>query len=147
MTEYTVGWLDAKITEVDALIFKADTAQISLTWEQYKALKDDAEMMMNLLAENVAQSSGRPIEEMYEARALVRRMNYFTATTARHLELYPNPNPKQDEMIRSAFHDSKSDEETTRKLIQFYGYMFANAPRDPNSAAPQKGFFRRLFSR
>jgi hypothetical protein len=131
MTDYTYGWIDAKITETDALIFK-----------------DDAEILMNTLAEGLAKTHNRPVVEMYEARAKVRRSSYLAATVARHSDLFPGPVPEHDEIIRSAFHDSKTDEETALKLAGLYGYMFANQPVEPpQPPPPSKGSLRRLLDR
>jgi hypothetical protein len=110
------------------------------------ALKDDVETLMNTLAEGLAKGNNRSIAEMYEERDKVRRSGRFAAMVARHSELHPDPVPEHDEIFRSAFHDSKDDEETAIKLAGLYGYMFTNQPMEPKLIPiARKGLWQRFF--
>jgi hypothetical protein len=149
MAEYTYSQLHEKITEIDALIFRADTGQISLTWEQYTSLKEDAETLMKLLAEGIAESGGHTYAEAYAARQKVRDLDLIAATTKLHRELHPEANPENDAIVAAAFDESSSKEsrdEAFGKFLAIFEYLFVNAPRPPVEA-PRKGFVRRLFRR
>jgi hypothetical protein len=144
----TLAEISEKITEVDSLIFRADTGQISLTWEQYKSLHEDGETLMNMLAESLAHYNGKTTAEMYEERGKVRRMNRLAATAARHLELHPEPNPAEDAIFAAAFNDkTKTPEQVSKEISAIYAYLFVNQPVEPVVPPPRRGLFGRIFGR
>jgi hypothetical protein len=149
MAEYTFGQLDEKITEIDSLIFRAGTGQISLTLEQYKSLKEDAETLMNLIAKGIAESGGHTFAEAHAARQKVRDLDLIAETAKLHCELHPESNPPNDAIVKAAFDESSSQEardEAYGKFLAMFKYIFVNAPRPP-AEAPRKGFLRTLFRR
>jgi hypothetical protein len=145
MSGTTYEEINERISEIDSLIFRADTGQISLAWEQYASLHEDGETLMKILAEGLALQNGSAMEEMYRERDKVRRMNRLVATAERDLELHPEPNPREDAIIKAACNDkTKTPEQVTREIESVYAYMFANKPVAP---ANRKSLLQRIFRR
>jgi hypothetical protein len=144
MSEYTLGQIHERITEIDSTIFKAETAQITLADDEYRSLKIEVEALMQVLAENLAKETGRTVAEAYADRKKIRDLDWIELTCKRHREIYPEPVPAHDAIIASAFGDEKkSSEQVGEELNRIFGYMFVNHQPKP---IPKKGFFRRLFS-
>jgi hypothetical protein len=142
----TLKEADDRITEIDGEIFKADTAQVSMTWEHYCALKIEADSLMKVLCEELAKEMNRPLDVVVKDRTTVRFLDRLELTCKRHREIYPVPIPAHDEIIKSAFSDaSKPSKDRAAELDSIFGYMFANAPTDPRPPAPRKGLIRRLL--
>jgi hypothetical protein len=148
MSDLTVRDVGERMKEIDLLLFMIDTAQISMSWEEYCALKIEADALMKLLAEELAKEMNRPFEVVIKDLKIARHLDRLEMTIERHKFIYPVPDPAHDAIIKSAFGDStKSDAQVTAELDTVFGYMFANAPTDPNPPVPRKSFFQRLFDK
>jgi len=127
MAEYTLGWISEKISEIDDLIFRADTGQITLTAPQYESLQEDAKSLMNTLAEDMAHRSGKSAAEMYEEREKVRRAIRLAATATRYTELHPEEDPEVDAIFKAM---SSDDVEVAaiaqRRVAELWASIFVN---------------------
>ena len=145
MNGETLGEISEKISEMDSLIFRADTGQVTINWEQYKSLHEDVETLMNMLAQSLAHHNGSSAAAMYEERAKVRRSVRFAASLERFTELHPGPDPTVDAIFRGAFKDQSADAQ--EQLADLIAPMFANKPVPPVPSDVKKGFLRRMFGR
>jgi hypothetical protein len=145
MNGETLGEISEKISEIDSLIFRADTGQITITWEQYKSLHEDVETLMNMLAQSLAQRNGSSAAAMYEERDKVRRSMRLAATVERYCELHPGPDPAVDAIFRVALKDESASAQ--EKLADLMMPMFANKPVPPATADTKRGFLGRMFGR
>src|SRR4051812_15220408 len=93
-----------RILELDDLIFKADTGQASVTWEQYVSLKTEAQALMDALAKSVATYGKCTYEDAYGDRERLRRLNRLSALMQRHCELNPKDAKKEDPLLIKAIH-------------------------------------------
>ena len=79
-----------------------------------------------------------PLEKVFRDREKVRYLDRLELMIMRHKEIFPAPVPAHDAIIKNVFGDSgKSNEEVVADLDNIFGYMFLNAPADPNP--PRKG--------
>jgi|ERR1017187_79192 hypothetical protein len=148
MGELTLGQINERITEIDSVIFKAQTAQIILTDEEYGVLKIEVEALMQVLAEHLAAEMGRPVEQVYADRQKVRDLDWIAMTGNRHKEIFPVPVPAHDAIIASAFGDNtKSREQVAQEINQIFGYMFVNHQSKAKVAPKKKGFLSRILNR
>ena len=147
----TLGEISAKISEIDDLIFRADTGQITLTWAQYKSLHEDGETLMNMLAESLAHYKGTTAAEMYEERDKVRRANRFAATATRYNELHPEEDPEVDAIFKAMSSDDVEVAKTAQhQVAELWATMFVNMPVEPTTPTPippPKSFLQRMFRR
>jgi len=145
----TVKEADDRITELDDLIFKADTGQISVTWQQYLSLKSEVQILMDVLAKSLASTGKHTYEEAYAAREHVRAMNLLPAILQRHCELNPETAQKEDPLLIKAFHSGPNgddiDNEAYEKFLLQFSYLFANAPQPPVEKKPN--LIQRLLGR
>lgn len=145
----TVSEVQERITEIDEIVFKVETGQIPMSWNEYKALEKEADELMVILAQNIAPHKGCTYEEAYEARQKVRHLSRIEATVNRHLELHPEAAKKEDPDLIKAFSggsDTQNIDEASARWAASFEYMFENAPRDPNEKPSGGGFLRRLFT-
>ena len=151
MPELTLGQIHVRIKEIDSALFQAQTAQTSLTDEQYRALAVEVQELMRILSEALAKSSGKSVEDCYAERQTVRNADWLVMTTKRHMETFPEPIPEHDAIIASAFDQTnkKSNEQIAVELNKVYGYMFVNhQPKTEPAPTPpptKKTFLRRLL--
>ena len=59
MPQLTLGQIHERISEIDSTIFQAQTAQITLTDEDYRSLEIEVETLMQILAQVSHQNVGR----------------------------------------------------------------------------------------
>jgi hypothetical protein len=147
MGEFTSGQMNERITEIDSLIFKAQTAQIALTDEEYEALKIEVESLMHVLAEHLSVEMGRPVAEVYADRQKVRDLDWIAMMAEHHKKIFPVPVPAHDAIIAAAFRDKrKSSEQVARELNHLFGYMFVNHQTKTKPILKKKGFLARIFN-
>jgi hypothetical protein len=150
MTRMTLSEANELLTKLDHLIFKADTGQIGVTWNEYTSWKKQAQMLMQDLAHAVAAGGTCTYEEAYEVRKNVRESDRFTATLERHCELNPRTAVRPDSLLAAAFRggvDGKGDPEALRKLMQSYDYLFANGPRPPKDSSRKPSLLKTIVTR
>jgi hypothetical protein len=142
----TVAEVHERILQIDDLLVKADTGQISMGWEAYQALAKEAEALMTVWAKTTSQLNGRSFEEMYELRDKQRIMNRMSAIAERHVKLHPEPNPKNDAIIAAAFegvHDgTKTPKQAINECMSIFAYLVENGPKPL-----RKGFLSKLLRR
>jgi uncharacterized protein YdcH (DUF465 family) len=143
----TLGQANERITELDDLIFKVETGQVPMSWEEYQSLKIEVEALMDVLAQNLSSHTGHTYEQAYEPRQNVRMLEKMGAIMKRHIELHPEDRNKNDPLIIAALHGGKDgrgiDFKAFDQLSKRFDYIFENRPRPP--AGNLKGFLRRLF--
>jgi hypothetical protein len=151
MAGETLREISDKIGEVDSLIFKADTGQITLTWDQYKSLHKDGEALMKMLAESLAHFNGSTAAAMYEERDKVRRSSRFAATVARYAELHPEDDPELNAIFKAAFgDDDRAAKIAQDQLAELWASMFVNKPVEPlptTQPPTRTGLYQRIFRR
>jgi hypothetical protein len=150
MAQLTLGQIHERISEIDETIFQAETAQITLTDEEYGSLKIQVETLMQILAEGIASNSGKTFAQCYADRQKVRDADWIAMTYKRHMQMFPEPVPEHDAVIASAFGDkTKSGKQIAEELNKIYGYMFVNHQPKPVPSPPpaptKRGVLRRLF--
>ena len=142
----TVGEIHERILELDDLLVRADMGQISMEWEEYQALVEEADGLMNLLAKTTSDLNGKSYEEMYTLFAKQRIINRMSAIAERHVELHPESNPKDDAIVAAAFeginNGTKTPEQGMHECMSIFAYLVEDGPKPP-----RVGFFGRLFSR
>jgi hypothetical protein len=150
----TLDEANEELLRLDELLFKAETGQIKMSWDEYRSLQESADALMVAYARGLSESTGRSYEAMYELRMSKRAIDKEMATSKLHLKLHPNfiPTPEQHELLKRAYASEIPSEEATLALEQFnrqvYGYLFVNAPRPTEGAKAQRhrllsGLFRR----
>jgi hypothetical protein len=155
MAEATLGQLDARLIEIDDLLFKADTGQLPIEAVEREKLNGEAEAILTLLSRELGRAHNLDPRVVKEQRQSVRELNYIAALTERDLKLHPEPNPERDRIIAEVFDGLKrrttTGEEAARKLTSIYQYMFAGASmpavKGDAPSAPKEGFLRRLLRR
>ena len=152
MAQLTLGQIHERISEIDSTLFQAQTAQVTLSDEEYGSLKVEAETLMQVLAEHLAPRTGKTVAQCYSDRQRVRDSNWIAMTCKRHMQMFPEAVAEHDAIIASAFGDkTKSDKQVAEELNKIYGYMFVNhqpkpVPQPPPAPAPTKrGVLQRLF--
>jgi len=143
----TYGEVDKTISEIDERLFNAETAQIKVSWEEYSALKLEADALMDVLAKAMSEEDGKSFDECYLLRQKLRAINKLSSMGELHMKLHPEPNPENDAIIASAFggleDGTKTHAEASAEIASIFDYLFANAPHPPEE--PKRGFFRRIF--
>jgi hypothetical protein len=140
----TLGEIHELIIKLDDLVFKAETGQHSVSWDEYQDLKNKADKLVNALARGISEAKGCTFEEAYAQREELRSMARLEAMISRHLELNPESSSKKEPLLIAAFQNR--DNEAFKKYLEQFDYLFDNAPRPP-AEPTRKGIFERLFKR
>lgn len=145
----TVGEVHERITELDALIFKVETGQVSMTWEEYRTLQVEAESLMEVWAQNVSSAKVSTFEKAFELRQKMRTLDRLTAITERHLELHPEDIGKENQNLIATFQSGEDGNqvalEAFKRYVNEFNYLFENCPKPPEEKT--RGLLQRLFRR
>jgi hypothetical protein len=131
MEMMTLGEIDERITELDALIFRAETGQVAMSWQELEAHVVEADVLMNVLAENIAEKTGCTYEEANGPREKLRIVTRMKTVLGRHIELHPEELDRVDPEIQEAF--ATGDVEIFKRIMDRYKYLFVNCPRPPTT--------------
>ncbi len=81
---------------------------------------------------------------MYELRDKQRIINRMSAIAERHVELRPEPNPRNDAILAAAFegvhNGTKTPKQAINECMSIFAYLVENGPKPP-----RKGFLGKLF--
>ena len=129
MAYATLEQIDARLTQIDDLLFKARTGQISISKAERMKLENEADSILETLSNELGRLTEKGADSVREAKQKVRSLNFIAAAIARQLELHPEPNPKRDAMIAEAFApgSSKSNEEVAQLI---FGDIFVDEDAD-----------------
>jgi hypothetical protein len=94
VAEATLRQIDERITEIDSLLFKGITGQIPMIEPKRLSLEAEATELMKILAAAISERGEYDYATAYEEREKVRRSFRIAAITARHVELHPEPDPR-----------------------------------------------------
>jgi hypothetical protein len=75
MATATLGQIEARLSEIDDLLFKGETGQIPLRRGERGRLKDEAQQILEILAKALAPLNNMTAQEVYEMRDKNRSMN------------------------------------------------------------------------
>jgi hypothetical protein len=143
----TLDEASERITELDTLIFKVETGQVPMSWEEYRTLQVEVEALMEGLAKNLSSLKGCSYEEAYEPRQKIRIFSRMGAMANRHLQLHPEACDKEDPLLIAAFHSGDDGNEINyeafERFFEQFSYIFENCPKPPPEKP--KGVFTRLF--
>jgi hypothetical protein len=140
-----------RILELDDMIFKADTGQIRVTWEQYTCLKIETQALMDALAKSIATYGKCTYEEAFAERERLRSVNLLSAIMQLHCELNPEDAKRDDPLLVKALHSGPNGDEIDyeafeRFMVQF-SYLLENAPKPPVEPAKKPSLMQRLLGR
>jgi hypothetical protein len=147
--EMTIDQANERISALDDLIFKADTSQISVTWDEYVVMKIEVEALMEQLAKTMAAPE-HTYEEMYAMRQRIRTLDRLSAIMHRHCDLNPEDakntyDPLLNKALHSGLNGDEIDNEAFARFMHQFDYLFANCPQPPAEKKPS--FMRRLLGR
>lgn len=139
-----------RILELDDLIFKADTGQVKVTWEEYSCLKVEVQALMDALAKSIATYGKCTYEEAYAERERLRSVNLLSAIMQRHCELNPeDAQRKEDPLLIKALHSGPNGDEidydAIEKFMLQFSYLLENAPKPPVEPAKKPSLMQRLL--
>ena len=140
----TLGEIHALIIKLDDRVFKAETGQLPVSWDEYQDLKSRADRLVNVLARGISEARGCTFEEAHAQREELRSMARLEAMISRHLELNPESSDEKEPLLIAAFQNR--DNEAFKKYLEKFDYLFDNAPRPPAEPS-RKGILGRLFKR
>ncbi len=89
MAEATLGQIDARITEIDELVFRGRTGQISMTVAQHNVLQQEVAYLVPILARGLSESGAGDYETVHQARESIRQLKLLSALFGRYTELNP----------------------------------------------------------
>lgn len=143
----TLGEANERITELDDLIFRAETGQAPMSWREYQSLKIEVEALMDVLARNLSAQTGCSYDQAYEPRQNVRTLEKMAAIVMRHLELHPEDRNMQDPLILAALHGGKDgsgvDATLLEQLLTRFKSLFEDGPKPP--ARSSRDIRKRVF--
>ena len=117
MTHATLAQLDARLTEIDDLLVKADLGDLHLVSSERSKLEAEAEGILQLLARAIGELQNLDPSKVYEERNGVRQLGYIAALTNRHQELHPN-DPNAGKIISEAFRGLNDGTKTTQEAAR-----------------------------
>lgn len=126
MTQWTLGSLDGRLTEIDDLLFKDDTGQVAIDPTDRRILEVEAQAILETTSEELGKHWQKDASHFYEMRQKVRNINRVAAMVERHMKLRPEPNPENDKIIESAFKalrdGSKTNDEVAKEIYSIFSY-------------------------
>jgi hypothetical protein len=151
MAEAPLGQIDARLKEIDALLFKADPGQISIGPAKRSKVESEAESILTLLSNGLAKDRKLDPRTVYDMRQNLRQADYIVAVTQRDLELRPEANPERDAIVGAVSKwlddGTKARAGIASELASIYSYMFVEQPKQIKKMdAPQatrRGLLRR----
>ena len=139
----TLGQIDARLTEIDNILLRADVGEVYLGTSERSELEAEAEAILKLLAEELGKRRKIDPREAYEMRNEIRQLNYVAAITERYSQAHPEPNPENDRIIAEAVkgmdNGTKTQEEAGRMIASIYTDMFVPSTREERLIILQRG--------
>jgi hypothetical protein len=117
MAYATLGQLDARLTEIDDLLVKAELGDVHLQPSERSKLEAEAEAILKLLAEELGKRQNLDPAEVYKLRKGVRDLNHIAAVAERHVELHPN-DAEADRTVAEAFQGLKDGTKTKEEAAR-----------------------------
>jgi hypothetical protein len=117
MAYATLGQLDARLTEIDDLLVKAELGDVHLPLSERSKLEAEGEAILKVLAEELGKRQNLDPQEVYKLRKSVRGLNHIAAVAERHVELHPN-DPEADRTIAEACQGLKNGTKTKEEAAR-----------------------------
>jgi hypothetical protein len=150
----TLGELSEGLEKLDAMLFKAETGQAEISWDEYSKLRNSTEELRKEFARQVSTASGKSYEEFYKLSIQRRDIHRLKALYSLHSQLHPDftLSPEQHDLLKKSFDGESTDAEGEQALAdyirQVFGYLLDKGPRPPQEARTNRGgFFKKLFCR
>ena len=150
----TLGELSEGLEKLDAMIFKAETGQAEISWDEYSKLRNPAEELRKELANQVSAASGESYEEFYKLSIQRRDIHRLNALYSLHSQLHPDfiLSPEQHNLLKKSLGGERTDAEGEQALAEYirqvFGYLLDKGPRPPQEMGTNLGgFFKKLFRR
>jgi hypothetical protein len=125
-------------------LFRVETGQKRVTWEQYQALKTKTEELEAFWLRFWEGINGNTHEKEVELHNRTHTLDQMEAMLKRHLELHPGD--QEMELFAAAMSSAKRnnrtiDRELFDRFMQKLIYLFADCPQPPQPS----GLFKRYF--
>jgi hypothetical protein len=88
MAYATLGQLDARLTQIDELLLKAEFGNVNLEPSERSALEVEAEAILKLLAEELGKRQNLDPQAVYETRNKIRQLQHIAAGVEQHVKLH-----------------------------------------------------------
>lgn len=122
----TFGQLDARLTEIDGLLLKADLGEVEINSTERSNLSAEAEAIMDVLARELGERQNIDPKVVYKLRNDIRQLHYIATVGEKHLKAHPEPRPEDDRIIREAFEGLKDGTKTKEEVASAIYSVFAD---------------------
>ena len=135
--------VDERIRQIDDEVFKAETGQLLMSWDEYECRKVEAETLMKVLAESLASLNLCSAKDAYEKRQRIRSLDRIVKALELHCRIHPEA-AKQDDPLLIAMDNAEvgtsEHNEAIERFAAEFDYLFKNAPKPPKRTVREKLF-------
>jgi hypothetical protein len=145
MAYATLGQLDARLTEIDDLLIRADLRDVQLAPSERSKLVAEAEEILNVLAQELGKLQNLDPREVYQQRKSISELRHIAAVTERHVKLHPNDS-EADRVIAEAFQGVENGKKTKDEAAQMIASVIFRDESPVSTATKPEGSFARWFN-
>jgi hypothetical protein len=143
MAQATIGQIDARLTEIDDVLFKVSTGQTIMSDAEIIAMQAEAGRIMTTLAAALGKAENVDPKFMYERRDKIRQLRFLSACLDRHVMLNSQPHDEVVDAFRSILDSTTPDEDSIEKLKASFAYLFVR--KIPVAEPKPKSLWSRIF--